>query len=101
MWLQNNSLFSIKTKEKECQCIKHSDKWLNPSEFESLPGVAATKWKQSIKCERVEWLSGQAGSQDSQSVSHQLENEAVHSQHQGNGSPGACSSQVTESRAVG
>jgi hypothetical protein len=73
-----------RTGKRMSKCIKHSDKWLSPSEFESLVGVAAKKWKQSIKCEGValgEWLSGHAGSQGSQSVSHQLEKEAVHSQH--------------------
>lgn len=31
------------------KCIKYQGRWMSPSEFESLAGVAAKKWKQSIK----------------------------------------------------
>ena len=31
------------------KCIKYQWKWVSPSEFETLAGVQARKWKQSIK----------------------------------------------------
>ena len=59
------------------KCIKYNDKWLSPSEFESVAGLTAKKWKQSIKCEGValgEWLSGNVRLLDSQTQgSHNLQ----------------------------
>ena len=31
------------------KCIKYQGRWMSPSEFESMAGVPAKKWKQSIK----------------------------------------------------
>ena len=42
------------------KCIKYGGKWVTPSEFETLAGSHARKWKQSIRCEGVqigEWLA--------------------------------------------
>ena len=94
-----------KTGKGMSKCIKHNDKWLSPSEFESLAGMAAKKWKQSIKCEGValgEWLTGHTllHSQSSQSVCSLLENEAVHNQQQENATPCPCSSQATKPQDV-
>lgn len=56
-------LFLLKLKNQGksiSKCIKYGGKWVSPSEFETLAGSHARKWKQSIRCEGVqigEWLA--------------------------------------------
>lgn len=91
------------------KCIKYNDKWLSPSEFESVAGLTAKKWKQSIKCEGValgEWLSGNVRLLDRQTQgSHNLQQslefscntqqETELSQELRNVSPGAQQQEIT------
>lgn len=41
------------------KCIRYQGKWMSPNEFESVAGVPAKKWKQSIRYDGkplIEWL---------------------------------------------
>ena len=51
MWFQRGRIVSFKTKEAGKsinKCIKYGGKWVTPSEFETLAGSHARKWKQNI-----------------------------------------------------